>query len=187
MSGPPNSQLPSRKPTISAAEALARFPTEQHNAFMRRAIANARRAGIVEKSGGAFGAVVVDSAGSVLADGWNQVIARSDPTWHGEMHAIREACSRLGSPKLHGCMLYTSAAPCPMCFATAYWASLDAVISASTVADAKQHGNFDDSFIYAQFTRPPSERPIAEVHEFLRGEALAVWGEYAARRDAVEY
>lgn len=28
---------------------------------------------------------------------------------HGEMQAIREACSRLGTPHLHGCVLYTSA------------------------------------------------------------------------------
>lgn len=183
----PDGRVPSRKPPVSAAAALGRFPVEQHEAFMRRAIANSRRAGLEEKSGGAFGAVVVDATGTVLADGWNQVVARNDPTWHGEMHAIRAACSRVQSPKLHGCILYTSAAPCPMCFATAYWAGLDAIISASTVEDAKQHGNFDDSFIYAQLARPRDQRPIAEVPEFLRNEAVAVWREYAARQDAVEY
>ena len=180
-------RVPSQKPKVSAAEVLARFAPEQHEAFMRRAIANSRRAGIVEKSGGAFGAIVVDHAGTVLADGWNQVVARNDPTWHGEMHAIREACRHLQSPKLHGCILYTSAAPCPMCFATAYWAALDAVISAATVVDAKHHGNFDDSFIYAQFATDRADRPIAEVHEFLRAEAIEVWVEYATRTDAVEY
>jgi guanine deaminase len=180
-------RVPSQKPSLSAAEVLARFPTEQHETSMRRAIANARRAGIIDKSGGAFGAVVVGSDGGVLADGWNQVIARNDPTWHGEMHAIREACSRVQSPKLPGCILYTSAAPCPMCLAASYWAHVDAVISASTVADAKLHGNFDDSFIYAQFAIPREARPIAEIPEFLRSEALAVWLEYAGRTDAIEY
>lgn len=180
-------RVPSRKPPVTAAEALARFPAERHEAFMRRAIANSRRAGVIDKSGGAFGAVVVDAGGNVLGDGWNQVIARNDPTWHGEMHAIREACGRIGSPKLDGCILYTSAAPCPMCLAAAYWAHLDAVISASTVEDAKRHGNFDDSFIYAQFAARREDRSIAEIREFLRPEALAVWREYAARTDAVEY
>ncbi len=180
-------RVPSRKPPVTATEALARFPSEQHEAFMRRAIANARRAGLIEKSGGAFGAVVVDAAGAVLGDGWNQVIARNDPTWHGEMHAIREACQRIGSPKLDGCILYSSAAPCPMCLAAAYWAHVDALISAATVEDAKQHGNFDDSFIYAQFAARREERPIAEIREFLRPEAVEVWREYAARTDAVEY
>jgi tRNA(Arg) A34 adenosine deaminase TadA len=172
---------------ITADEIMKRFRLEQHEAFMRRAIANSRRAGILDKSGGAFGAVVVNVSGDVLGDGWNQVIARSDPTWHGEMHAIREACAKIASPKLDGCILYTSAAPCPMCFATAYWASVDGIISASTVDDAKRHGNFDDAFIYEQFARPRSERPIAEVVEFLRDDAVAVWREYAARTDAVEY
>ena len=187
MDHPSLSRVPSQKPPVAAAEALARFPVEQHSAFMRRAIANSRRAGIVEKSGGAFGAVIVDGSGVVIADGWNQVIARNDPTWHGEMHAIREACGRVGSPKLHGCILYTSAAPCPMCFAATYWAALDAVISAASVDDAKRYGNFDDSFIYAQFAAAPDERPIPEVREFLRDEAITVWREYAARQDAVEY
>lgn len=185
--GTSGGRVPSQKPRISAAEILGRFPAERHEAFMRRAIANSRRAGLIDKSGGAFGAVVVDATGTVLGDGWNQVIARNDPTWHGEMQAIREACARAGSPKLPGCILYTSAAPCPMCFAASYWAHLDAVISASTVADAKRHGNFDDSFIYAQFAAAPDERPIAEIREFLREEALAVWRDYAARSDAVEY
>jgi tRNA(Arg) A34 adenosine deaminase TadA len=187
MTHPQGIRVPSQKPKISAAEVMGRFSAEQHESFMRRAIANSRRAGIIDKSGGAFGAVVVNATGEVLADGWNQVIARNDPTWHGEMHAIREACARIKSPKLDGCILYTSAAPCPMCFATSYWAQLDGIISASTVEDAKQHGNFDDSFIYAQFTTPREERPIAEVVEFLREDAIVVWREYAKRTDSVEY
>jgi guanine deaminase len=107
---PAPGRVPSQKRVIAPTEILARFPAEQHQAFMRRAIANARRAGVLDKSGGAFGAVVVDGSGTVLADGWNQVVARNDPTWHGEMHAIREACRRVGSPKLEGCVFYTSAA-----------------------------------------------------------------------------
>jgi len=180
-------RLPSQKQKVSVAEAMGRIPASQNETFMRRAIANARRAGVIEQSGGAFGAVVVDGYGTVLADGWNQVIARNDPTWHGEMHAIREACARIASLKLHGCILYTSAAPCPMCLATSYWAQIDAVISASTVDDAKQYGNFDDSFIYAQFAADRGDRLIAEAHEFLRDEAVEVWREYARRTDAVQY
>lgn len=183
----PSGRVPSQKQKSTAAEIMRRFPLDEHEAFMRRAIANGRRAGVIDKSGGAFGAVVVDASGMVIGDGWNQVIARNDPTWHGEMHAIREACATIKSPKLDGCILYTSSAPCPMCLASAYWASVDGIISASTVGDAKQHGNFDDSFIEAQFARPRSERPIAEVVEFLRDDAVAVWQEYAQRTDAVEY
>ena len=85
--------VPSDKPKISAADILARFPTDKHEEFMRRAIANSRKAGVEYKTGGAFGAVIVDKDGQVLADGVNHVVAQSDPTWHGEMHAIRQACA----------------------------------------------------------------------------------------------
>src|SRR4051812_47008123 len=62
-------QVPSDKPRISAEEILARFPKEKHEAFMRRAIANSRKAGVEYKTGGAFGAVIVDKDGNVIADG----------------------------------------------------------------------------------------------------------------------
>ena len=35
--------------------------------------------------------------------------------------------------------------------------AINAIISASTIEDAKEHGNFDDSFIYAQFAAPRNE------------------------------
>ncbi|MEI7781872.1 MAG: nucleoside deaminase [Planctomycetota bacterium] len=179
--------VPSEKHKLSLAEIRSRFPQEKHEAFMRRAIANGRKAGVTHKTGGAFGAIVVDKAGNVLSDGINHVIAQNDPTWHAEMHAIRQACALLKKPKLDGCILYTSSEPCPMCFATAYWAALDAIVYAATVADAKHYGNFDDDFIYRQFSLQRSERAIAEIPELLRDESIEVWKEYAARPDKIDY
>jgi guanine deaminase len=178
--------VPSDRPRISAAEILARFPKEQHETFMRRAIANSRKAGVEYKTGGAFGAVVVDANGVVIADGVNHVVAQNDPTWHGEMHAIRQACALLKKPKLDGCILYTSSQPCPMCLATAYWAGLDGIIYGATVGDSKEYGNFDDDFIYEQFATPPAERAISE-QSLLREEAVKVWKEYHDRTDRVDY
>ncbi|HEY4312723.1 MAG TPA: nucleoside deaminase [Pirellulales bacterium] len=178
--------VPSDKPTISAAEVLARFPTDKHEEFMRRAIANSRKAGVEYKTGGAFGAVIVDSDGNVIADGMNHVVAQNDPTWHGEMHAIRQACALLKKPKLDGCILYTSSEPCPMCLATAYWAGVDGIIYGATVADSKKYGNFDDAFIYAQFGKPNDERAISQ-QSVLRPEAVEVWKEYANRTDKIDY
>ena len=180
-------QVPSEKPKLSLDEIRGRFSQVRHEEFMRRAIANSRKAGVTHKTGGAFGAIVVDKEGNVLSDGINHVIAQNDPTWHAEMHAIRQACALLKKPKLDGCILYTSSEPCPMCFATAYWAALDAIVYAATVADAKRYGNFDDDFIYRQFALPRSERAIAEIPELLRGESLEVWKEYAARTDKIDY
>jgi tRNA(Arg) A34 adenosine deaminase TadA len=179
-------QVPSDKPAQTAEQVLSRFPKAKHEEYMRRAIANSRKAGVEFKTGGAFGAVVVDRDGNVLADGMNHVVAQNDPTWHGEMHAIRQACALLKKPKLDGCILYTSSEPCPMCLATAYWAGLDGIIFGATVGDSKKYGNFDDNFIYDQFARPVKERSISE-QSLLRAEAVEVWKEYAARQDKVDY
>lgn len=179
-------QVPSDKPQITAEQILARFPKEKHEEFMRRAIANSRKAGVEYKTGGAFGAVIVNSDGTVLSDGLNHVVAQNDPTWHAEMHAIRQACALLKSPKLNGCILYTSSEPCPMCLATVYWAGLDGVVFGAVVTDSKKYGNFDDDFIYAQFAKPIKARAISE-QELLRPEAVEVWKEYAARKDKIDY
>jgi tRNA(Arg) A34 adenosine deaminase TadA len=174
------------KPRFTAEEIKARFPQEKHEEFMRRAIANSYKAGVQYKTGGAFGAVIVTKEGDVIADGVNHVVAENDPTWHGEMHAIRQACALLKSPKLDGCVLYTSSEPCPMCLATAYWAGLDGIIYGATVADSKEYGNFDDSFIYAELAKPAADRAISE-QSLLRGEAVEVWKQYQARPDKVDY
>lgn len=179
-------QVPSDKQSISAAEIRARFSQEKHEEFMRRAIANSRKAGVELKTGGAFGAVIVDRGGQVIAEGFNRVIAENDPTWHAEMHAIRQASARLGSPKLGGCILYTSAEPCPMCLAAAYWAELDGIYYAATVGDAKHYGNFDDAFIYAEFSKSLRDRAISQQN-ILRQEAVEVWKQYLARPDKVDY
>jgi guanine deaminase len=178
--------VPSDKAPISKEELLARFPAEKHAEFMRRAIANSRKAGVQYKTGGAFGAIVVTKEGEVIADGMNHVVAENDPTWHGEMHAIRQACALLKKPKLDGCILYTSSEPCPMCLATAYWAGVDGIIYGAHVEDSKKYGNFDDNFIYEQFAKPAEERNIPQIN-LLRPEAVEVWKEYSQRTDKIDY
>src|SRR5688572_13110443 len=75
-------QVPSDKAKVTPEEIMSRFPKEKHEEFMRRAIANSRKAGVQYKTGGAFGAVIVDPEGNVIADGLNHVVAQNDPTWH---------------------------------------------------------------------------------------------------------
>ena len=73
-----------------------------------------------------FAAIVVQG-GSIVGQGTDLVAERKDPTAHAEIEAIREACQVLGTTDLSGCILYTSAHPCPMCLAAAYWAGIEAV------------------------------------------------------------
>ena len=130
----PGAQVPAADPAqgavadkvwVSADEIRNRFPLAKHEEFLRRAVGNARMAGIVKRTGGPFGAVIVSREGQIVGEGSNHVVAKLDPTCHAEMEAIREACSRRKSLSLDECILYTSSEPCPMCLAAAYWARLD--------------------------------------------------------------
>jgi len=115
--------------------------------FMRRAIELSELASLIKKTGGVFGAVIVKD-GKIIGEGYNQVIKENDPSWHAEMHAIREACKKIGSPHLTGCVLYTSAEPCPMCLSASYWAHLDHIYYGARVEDALKYGDFQDYDIY---------------------------------------
>lgn len=153
--------------------------------FMRRAIELSRRASIVEKTGGVFGAVVVKD-GKIIAEGYNQVMKNNDPTWHAEMHAIREACKKLGTPHLEGCDLYTSAECCPMCLATAYWAHIRHIYYGATTQDALKYGNFADVDILDEVRKEPAKRRI-RFTEMMRPEAVEVWKEFSTMPDRAQY
>jgi len=60
------------------------------------------------------GAVVVCD-GRVIARGWNQNLAGSDPTAHAEMVALREAGAIVGNHRLGDCELFATIEPCAMC------------------------------------------------------------------------
>uniref|UniRef100_A0A914CJN3 CMP/dCMP-type deaminase domain-containing protein n=1 Tax=Acrobeloides nanus TaxID=290746 RepID=A0A914CJN3_9BILA len=75
------------------------------------------------------------------------VLVNNDPTAHAEVIAIRNACEKLGTYDLKGCVLYTSCYPCPMCFGAALWSRVDAVFYAATAKDAAKSG-FDDAKFY---------------------------------------
>ena len=127
--------------------------------------------------GGPFGAVIV-KGGEIIAEGTNQVTSTNDSTAHAEVLAIREACRKLGAFELHGCEIYSSCEPCPMCLGAIYWAHLSRIYFAGCAADASAVG-FDDSLIYREIAQPYAARRIPMV-QTMREEALAafrVWQE----------
>jgi len=160
-------------------------PKTDHEKFLRRAIEMSARAALEHSTGGAFGAVLVKD-GKIISEGMNRVVASHDPTWHAEMEAIRLGCITLQSFKLPGCILYTSAEPCPMCMATCYWAGIGEVYYAASVEDAFEYGNFDDRPIYEQLALPKEKRSI-KLTQMLREEAVVVWKQYQAKPDKVQY
>ena len=48
-------------------------------------------------------------------EGRNRREENGDATAHAELEAIRDACRRLGSWRLHRCTMYVTLEPCPMC------------------------------------------------------------------------
>lgn len=157
----------------------------KHEPFMRRAIQLSEKASMIEKSGGVFGAVIVKD-GIIIAEGYNQVIRHNDPTWHAEMHAIREACKKLKSPHIKGCVMYTSAEPCPMCFAAAYWAHIGHIYFGARVEDSKKYGDFQDILIYEDLTKKPHERNMP-CTEYMRDEANVIWEKFSKMSDRAQY
>jgi len=159
------------------------FEKKQAEKFMRRAIELGRK-GMESGDGGPFGTVIVKN-GEIIGEGWNRVIATNDPTAHGEIMAIRDACKRMSSFNLSGCDLYTSGEPCPMCLGAIYWARIDRIFYGFGIQDAAEIG-FDDSFIYAQLAKPLKLRQIPEI-QILDAEALEVLKMYAANPDRIKY
>jgi tRNA(Arg) A34 adenosine deaminase TadA len=156
-----------------------------HTKFMHRAIELAKEGALIKKTGGPFGAVIVKD-NKIIGEGYNQVLKRNDPTWHGEMHAIREACKLTQSPHLDGAILYTSSEPCPMCLGAAYWAHIKEIYYASTVDDALQYGDFQDFDMYREFQMAPHERKI-KIYNIMRQEAVDCWLEFATLKDKARY
>ena len=154
-----------------------------HEELMREAIKLSVEA--VERGlGGPFGAVIARD-GEIIARGFNEVTSRNDPTAHGEIVAIREACRVIGGYSLAGCLIYTSCEPCPMCLGAIHWARLDAIYYANNRHDAARIG-FDDSKFYDELALDPAEREVP-MREILRSEAERAFKLWEDIEDKLEY
>jgi len=162
---------------------MTQIDKEQVERFMRRAIELGRK-GAEAGDGGPFGTVIVKDA-EIIGEGWNQVISTNDPTAHGEIVAIRDACNRANTFSLKGCDLYTSGEPCPMCLSAIYWAGVERVFYGFSIHDAAEVG-FDDCFIYEQLAKPLDLRKIPGV-QVLGVEALKILKAYATNPRRVKY
>ena len=83
-----------------------------HEYYMGLALELAREAA---RDGDVPVGCVIVKEGQVIGRGRNRREERGDATAHAELEAIRDACARTGSWRLHGCTLYVTLEPCPMC------------------------------------------------------------------------
>ena len=152
------------------------------NEFMKRAIELSIKS--VNTGGGPFGCVIVKD-GKIVAEGSNKVTSTNDPTAHGEIVAIRDACKKLNDFNLQGSELYSTCEPCPMCLSAIYWARINKIYYANTREDARKI-DFDDSLIYSEFKKNIDERKIPMI-QIMRNEALEAFQLWEKKTDKVKY
>jgi len=154
--------------------------------FMKQALALSARA-LEEPGTEPFGAVVVQE-GQVVGQGFNRSLAHFDPTSHGEIEAIRDACRRLQRVSLVGCDLYTSCEPCALCVAAMgivgirrlfYAASLEQSAAAFAGLPLEARHPIDVDELRAEAGAPLAQRRLAaEQHLAAQAvEILAAWAE----------
>ena len=138
--------------------------------FMRRAIALCQQK--MDEGVGGYCATIVVKDGEVVGEGWNDVLNNNDPTGHCEIHALRDAGRRLGTPDLTGCQLYTTWEPCIMCAAAIWWACIDRVYYANLLSYAEELG-IDIKALNHEACLPSGERE-RPYENLLQKEANAV-------------
>ena len=112
--------------------------------FMQMAIEEAA-SGIRRGHGGPFGSIIVKD-GIVVGRGHNRVVKNNDPTCHGEIAAIRDACDNMNTFDLSGCEIYTTGEPCHMCLCACMWANISKIYYGCTIADNDRIGFRDEKF-----------------------------------------
>ena len=152
------------------------------NKFMTRAIQLSIDS--VNTGGGPFGSVIVKD-NLIISEGMNRVTSNNDPTAHGEIVAIRQACEILNVFKLSGTEIYTSCEPCPMCLSAIYWAHVDKIYYGNTRTDAAKIG-FDDDFIYQEFNKDIASRKIPMI-QTMNDEASKAFDSWEKKPDKIKY
>jgi len=156
--------------------------------FMKRAIALSAQA-LHTPGTEPFAALVVRD-GVVVGEGFNHSVANFDPTSHGEIEAIRDACRKLQTVDLAGCELYTSCEPCALCVAAMRIAGIGQLYYAASLAQsgaafegvpAAARHPIDVDALRAEAGAPLDRRqPPAEQR--MAAEAIQVLSDWAVAR-----
>ena len=153
--------------------------------FMRRAIELSAQA-LDQPGARPYGAVVVKD-GKIVGEGLNQAAKNFDPTSHGEVEAIRDACRNLKTTDLSGADLYTSCEPCSVCVATMIMAGIGKMYYGATLGQSgavmpprKMPPPADT--VRVQVGRTVEQRDMLAAEIKLGDEAVAVLKAWVASR-----
>ena len=106
-------------------EYLAMNNSKEDQQYMRAAIEAAR---IAEENGDVpIGAVIVYKK-QIIARAYNQREQLADPTAHAEIIALTQAAAFVENWRLHGCTMYVTLEPCPMCAGALVLARMDRLV-----------------------------------------------------------
>jgi len=155
--------------------------TDQH--LMRLALAEARKG--MEQGQTPFGACIARDGEPVVC-AHNRVWLDTDITAHAEIVAIREACRKLRTVDLSGCVLYSTTEPCPMCFSACHWAKLSKVVFGASIADAQAAG-FNELTISNEQMKESGRSPLVIQGGFMRDEAAQLFKDWSLRADRRVY
>ncbi|MDD5502800.1 MAG: nucleoside deaminase [Candidatus Thermoplasmatota archaeon] len=155
----------------SAGAAVKKKSAPPEKKYMRIAIKEAT-ANVKACAGGPFGACIIKD-GKVISKARNTVLSENDSTCHAEINAIREACRKLGTFDLFGCMIYSTTEPCPMCFSAIHWARIDAIVYGTKIANVEKLG-FNEMSISNTTMKRLCKSRVAIIPGFLQGECLAL-------------
>ena len=153
------------------------------NKYMEMAINEAKK-GIKNGHGGPFGAVIVKD-GVVIGRGHNKVIKNGDPTKHGEIDAIKNACKNINRISLKGAEIYTTGEPCPMCLGAILWADIDKIYYGCTIKENEMIG-FRDNIFYKKLELS-TEKMKSKIKQVDHDECLKLFEEYKNINDKTIY
>jgi guanine deaminase len=132
-----------------------------------------------------FGACVV-KGDAVISCSSNLVWHDTDITAHAEIKAIREACRKLDTVDLTGCVIYSTCEPCPMCFSACSWARILRIVFGARIADAARFG-FSELPISNEKMRDLGRVDIEIIENFMRDECIELFEEWSKRDDRRSY
>jgi guanine deaminase len=106
--------------------------------FMRLAFEKGRK-GIGLAAHRPFACLIVRE-GKIVGEAVSASRSGNDPTAHGEVLAIRDACDRLATRDLSDCELYTTCEPCPLCVSAIWYAKIKQLYYSYTLEDCEAIG-----------------------------------------------
>jgi tRNA(Arg) A34 adenosine deaminase TadA len=150
--------------------------------FMRRAIDLSKQA-LSTPGTRPFAAVVVRE-GKIVGEGLNQSARNHDPTAHGEVEAIRDACRNLKTTDLSGADLYSSAEPCAVCVGVMLISGIGRMYYGASLEQSGRAAPRpkllpDPDALRRQISLPVGQRDIPAEQKLAR-EAVAVLEAWAA-------